>query len=148
MGESSDFSALALRIMKARSAGRCEGCGRPDLRLEAHHVQYRSRGGAGTAGNGLLLCGSGNHSGCHGLAHSAEGEVRGWAVRSHDEPSQVPRWAARFSQYVLMTDSGLVIAARGLGCWEHIGSGSAPGCQSCIPAGRVLWEHEEEKGWG
>ena len=143
-----DFTALAQRIMRARSGGCCEGCGRPNMRLEAHHVQFRSRGGEGGAGNGLLLCGWGNASGCHGAAHTAAGIEKGWAVGTTGAPEQVARFAARFGGLVFMTDDGLVLAAEGTACWQHSGTpGGVAGCGSCSPVGRVLWDFEADKGW-
>ena len=78
-----------------RSQLRCEGCGGPGP-LELHHRQYRSRGGQDTTVNALALCGAGggmfggNHSGCHGRAHTAEGEALGWSVRSRFDPATIP----------------------------------------------------------
>lgn len=142
----SDFTPQALKIMRARSGGRCEGCGKVGL-LQAHHVCYRSRGGDGGAGNGLLLCGSGNASGCHGIAHTGEGAERGWSASSYSETRR-PVHHARFG-LVLITDEGRVVAADGFACWPH--SAEFPkgraGCRECVPVGRVLWVFEEEKGW-
>lgn len=132
--------------MRARSGGRCEGCGTV-ARLEAHHCQFRSRGGQGGAGNGLLLCGFGNSSGCHGIAHSGEGARRGWAVATGADPEQVPRVSARFG-LVWMKDSGLVLAAEGSACWAHKEEVEGhPGCGWCVPVGRVLWDVDQERGW-
>lgn len=44
----------------------CVVCGRKSA--EKHHVVFRSHGGSD--GPVLSLCGWGNSSGCHGLAHS------------------------------------------------------------------------------
>lgn len=73
-----------------RSVGLCEGC---ELRAatDAHHRLYRSRGGLHLIENLLHLCGSGNSSGCHGIAHSGkEGEDLGWAIRSGGNALLVP----------------------------------------------------------
>ncbi|MBX3435946.1 MAG: HNH endonuclease [Planctomycetaceae bacterium] len=75
--------------MRARSGGICEGCGQRPA-TEDHHRQYRSRGGSDELSNLMHLCGWGNHSGCHGVAHTGEGEAKGWAVRSHFTPADVP----------------------------------------------------------
>ncbi|RFA12131.1 hypothetical protein B7R22_17015 [Subtercola boreus] len=76
--------------VRARSGGTCEGCG---LRLatQMHHRLYRGRQGSSHRIENILhLCGSGNHSGCHGIAHSGdEGELLGWAIRSGGEPAAV-----------------------------------------------------------
>lgn len=144
-----DFGARSLRVMRARSGGRCEGCGGVfGYGIEAHHRLFRSRGGMGGAANGLLLHGFGNADGCHGRAHSGEGPELGWAVSAGADPQQVPVRLARFG-LVLLTDDGLVLAAEGSSCWAHsseFASGKA-GCRDCVPVGRVLWEFEEEKGW-
>jgi len=72
-----------------RSQLRCEGCGGPGP-LELHHRQYRSRGGADSTVNALALCGRGNMLGCHAIAHSGEGEAKGWSVRSRFDPATIP----------------------------------------------------------
>ena len=76
-----EFPESEKRIIRARSKGVCEGCGKAPA-TEMHHRQYRSRGGLSVASNGLWLCGWGNHTGCHGIAHTAIGEQLGWSVRS------------------------------------------------------------------
>jgi len=86
---SADFSAKVLRELKERSGGICEGCG-INLASEAHHRQYKSRGGSGLLSNALHLCGFGNAEGCHGDAHNLIGEQRGWSVRSGLDPALVP----------------------------------------------------------
>lgn len=45
----------------------CAVCGRTSP-LNLHHVVFRSHGGK--EGPTIMLCGNGNSSGCHGLAHS------------------------------------------------------------------------------
>lgn len=86
----SDFPARVVDDIRFRSGGICEGCGR-ERATNKHHRKYRSRGGQSTVENGLDLCGSGNHTGCHGIAHSGlEGERRGWAIRSGHDPAKVP----------------------------------------------------------
>jgi hypothetical protein len=85
----SDFTAAVLRDIKKRSQGLCEGCGLNPA-TEAHHRQYKSRGGKGTLSNALHLCGWGNHTGCHGIAHTPIGEQMGWSVRSGHDPAIVP----------------------------------------------------------
>lgn len=83
------FSPAVIREMKKRSRGICEGCG-VEQATEAHHRQYRSRGGSDLLSNALHLCGSGNHSGCHGIAHTIIGEQLGWSIRSGFDPAIVP----------------------------------------------------------
>ena len=85
----SGFTPAVLGQMKRRSRGICEGCGLAEA-TEAHHRQYRSRGGSDLIENALHLCGWGNHTGCHGIAHTAAGEAHGWSVRSGHNPILVP----------------------------------------------------------
>jgi hypothetical protein len=88
----SGFSPATIRALKKRSKGLCEGCGLSEA-TEAHHCQFRSRLGPDTLGNALHLCGSGNHTGCHGIAHSGyRGESLGWAIRSRHNPLLVPKF--------------------------------------------------------
>lgn len=71
--------------VRTRSQGLCEGCGQHPA-TELHHRRYRSRGGTHEVSNLLHLCGSGNHTGCHGKAHTGAGEVLGWSVESGIAP--------------------------------------------------------------
>lgn len=85
----SGFPPRVRKAIEERSGGVCEGCGhRPAV--EMHHRKYRSRGGQHTVENALHLCGWGNHTGCHGVAHSAEGHELGWSVHSWSDPAHVP----------------------------------------------------------
>lgn len=81
----------------ARSQGVCEHCGvRPAT--DIHHRRFLSRGGASSVVNGIALCGGptglagGNHSGCHGLAHTEKGHELGLSVHSWDDPRDVSVW--------------------------------------------------------
>ena len=76
-----DIPAKTREAVKARSGGICEGCGRRRA-SEIHHRRYKSRGGGHELSNLLHLCGSGNHTGCHGTAHTEHGERLGWSVES------------------------------------------------------------------
>jgi len=93
-------------IVAHRSQLLCEGCGGSGP-LELHHRQYRSRGGKDTVSNALALCGSGNHTGCHGKAHTAAGEALGWSVRSGFDPRTVP--VQRSHGEVWLTDDGRAV---------------------------------------
>lgn len=99
----SGFPARVRKLILDRAEGRCEGCGAVKA-LELHHRQYRSRGGPDTASNGLALCGRGNHTGCHGVAHTKAGEDKGWSVRSGFTPSERP--AELVYGVVLLDDEG------------------------------------------
>lgn len=78
-----------------RSRGLCEGCGIRRA-TDVHHRKYLSRGGGHEIANLIHLCGSenglpgGNHSGCHGVAHSGEGHELGWSVNSWGDPTHTP----------------------------------------------------------
>lgn len=85
----------AYQTAKDRSQGICEGCAlRPAT--DVHHRVYRSRSGLSVPENLLHLCGGvtglpgGNHSGCHGIAHTLIGEQLGWSVRTGNNPALVP----------------------------------------------------------
>ncbi|WP_300345186.1 HNH endonuclease signature motif containing protein [Nesterenkonia sp.] len=67
--------------VEERADGKCEGCGRI-APLELHHRRFRSRGGKHTVSNLVALCGWGNHTGCHGKAHSAD-PPEGWAISQY-----------------------------------------------------------------
>lgn len=145
MADDAEFSPSVRRLVLARCAGCCEACGR-NARLELHHRVYRSRGGAGDAGNALALCGFGNAGGCHGIAHSGHGERLGLSVRSGGDPAEVPVRLYRFG-LVLLDVEGRVLRALGQACWAHAGFGAVAGCGACAPSGAVLWELNDEKGW-
>jgi len=55
--------------------------------VQIHHRRYKSRGGGHEVSNLIHLCGSGNHTGCHGTAHTGEGETRGWSIESGVAPT-------------------------------------------------------------
>lgn len=81
--------ARAVEFVEARSGGVCEACGAARA-SEVHHRKYRSRGGTDDVWNLLHLCGWGNHTGCHGLAHSKDGHALGLSVNSWADPREVP----------------------------------------------------------
>lgn len=78
-------------LVRARAGGACEWCGARGTPLELHHRQFRSRGGLHTPQNLVALCGWGNHTGCHGRAHSRahEAEPAGFSVRSGYDPATI-----------------------------------------------------------
>lgn len=61
-------------IVRRRSGGNCERCGRPD-RLTVHHRRKRSHGGLWSPENCLHLCGSGT-TGCHGWVEANPAAAR------------------------------------------------------------------------
>lgn len=84
-----DFTPKIAAEIRERSGGLCEGCHR-NAETQLHHRLYKSRGGKGTVANGIALCGLGNASGCHGKAHTAEGEELGWSLPSGANPLGIP----------------------------------------------------------
>lgn len=106
---------LVRRTVRGRSGGVCEACGRARA-TEQHHRLYRSRGGADVVSNLLDLCGWGNHSGCHGVAHTRTGELRGLSIRSGGDPLRVRVEHALFG-VVLLDDKG---------GWSPVPSGTDP----------------------
>jgi len=75
-------------------SGRCAVCGRPSS--NNHHVIQKGMGGVGRETEKRIplieLCGNGNVSGCHGLAHSGilhlywEEGMGGWVFWRSPEP--------------------------------------------------------------
>lgn len=92
------------RQVEQRSGGVCESCG-DNPAADIHHRQYRSRGGSHDVHNLIHLCGWGNHTGCHGRAHSAgerEGLSIGRGYRSELQP------VLYRGVWVLLDDDGTV----------------------------------------
>ena len=97
-------SRRAYQQVKDRSFGLCEICGIKPA-TETHHRQYRSRGGRDTVSNLIHVCGWGNHTGCHGRAHTS-GQENGWSVPSGLDPAGIP--VLYRGQWMLLTvDGGL-----------------------------------------
>lgn len=88
------MTAIPAAIRKAvllRADGQCERCGAWS-RLELHHRLFRSRAGQHTVSNIVALCGWGNHTGCHGWAHT-EGILatgHGYQIPSGGNPDELP----------------------------------------------------------
>ena len=82
--------AATRRLLRQRSDGACECCGL-QLATNAHHRKNKSQLGADSLSNLLHLCGSGT-TGCHGYIteHPAESYLKGWSVRSTEEPRDSP----------------------------------------------------------
>lgn len=110
MGRAKPIPPQNRRTVMDRSCGFCEGCGKRPV-SDIHHRKYKSRGGGHEVENLLALCGGpggmagGNHSGCHGIAHSAEGHELGWSVHSWDDPGSKPVKHARYG-VVYLTPTG------------------------------------------
>ena len=82
-------SRRAYNKVAERSGGVCEGCGKLPA-TNMHHRLYRGRGGKDEVVNLLHLCGMGNVNGCHGRAHTGEGEHLGWSCPTSVDPSDQP----------------------------------------------------------
>lgn len=92
------------RLVLDRAAGCCELCQRllhdGQAWLGPHAIHHRRARGMGSTvrpetnypSNLLLLCGTGNDSGCHGMVESnrAQSYALGWLVRQTDDPATVP----------------------------------------------------------
>lgn len=65
----SDIPTKVRKLVLARDGGACVRCGGTGA-LELHHRRYKSRGGKHDASNLVSVCGWGNHTGCHGWAHT------------------------------------------------------------------------------
>lgn len=83
-------SRAAYATVKERSFGLCEICGKARA-TQVHHRLHRSHGTLDVPANLLHVCGTGNHTGCHGLAHSdSDRYANGWAVKSGGNPALTP----------------------------------------------------------
>lgn len=108
----SDFPPTVRRLILARADGRCEVCGCWTDHLELHHRRYRSRGGPGTVENGLALCGWGNHTGCHGTAHSgALAGSWGMSLSSWQDETAEPFWSDYRAAWLLPLADGTLAPA-------------------------------------
>lgn len=68
--------------------GRCVACGDPTV--EKHHIVPRGQGGA--KGPQAHVCGFGNTSGHHGMAHAGRLHFRwgqGWEILETDTPTKM-----------------------------------------------------------
>jgi hypothetical protein len=95
----------ARRIVRERSGGVCECCGRARA-TNFSHRKGAGQGGEWSAANGLDACGSGNASGCHGFIHQnpdAACEL-GWMLRRHQVPEGEPVVHAVFGRVLLSRD--------------------------------------------
>lgn len=81
----------ARALVYARSAGRCEVCGRSADSY--HHRQKRSQGGTWAPANGLHVCGDGTRY-CHGWieAHPTDAMLLGLWVPREVDPATVPAY--------------------------------------------------------
>lgn len=80
-----------VEAVRERSRGVCEGCGRKKA-TDIHHRRTLARGGLHNIANLVALCGGegfsgGNHSGCHGLAHSGDAPA-GWLISRYEKAAE------------------------------------------------------------
>jgi hypothetical protein len=94
----------ARKVVKARSNGLCEVCGRAEG-TNMHHRKGRSQGGPWTPENILHLCGSGT-TGCHGAitVNPALAKSRGWSLLSTQVPAEMPAVLAGRGWVFLLED--------------------------------------------
>lgn len=86
-------SRLVWLAVEERDLGRCQRCG--GRGTEVHHRRGKSVKGVhrDCPCNLILLCGRGNHTGCHGWAHSNPEDARGSGLivsRYVLEPASIP----------------------------------------------------------
>jgi hypothetical protein len=100
-------------VVRARSLGICEVCGRAPA-TNFQHRQGKAQQGAWSAENGLDVCGMGNVSGCHGAIHQnpAIAYERGWSVRSTSDPTTTPVWLASGGWHYLRADGSVTATER------------------------------------
>ncbi len=94
----------ARKLVRKRSGGTCERCGRAQA-TNWHHRVAKGRGGSWCPSNGLDLCGSGT-TGCHGevTVSPALAYERGWSVRTGHDPAAIPVWLANRGWHLLRAD--------------------------------------------
>lgn len=58
MGRATDIPDSTRKVVLARDRHRCRWCGRTNIILHLHHINYRSAGGDHSSGNLIALCGA------------------------------------------------------------------------------------------
>lgn len=99
------FSTRVRGLIDDREVSRCFICG--GRGRERHHRRRRRvnhDGLAHSAANGILLCGWGNHDGCHGRVHSQPtwAKQHGYLVLPELSPLDVP--IRHFSRGLILLD--------------------------------------------
>jgi hypothetical protein len=94
------------RIVRTRSGGVCEVCGRARATSQHHR---RKAGRVSVPSNVLDTCGDGT-TGCHGdiEANPDRSRASGWWVDTTDDPATVPVVHAAWPWRVLLDDEGLL----------------------------------------
>jgi hypothetical protein len=97
----------AKKILKVRSQGICEVCGRAAAQ-QAHHRKKAGR--EWTPENLLHVCGLGNYSGCHGLIEQnpTASKEQGWWLEPHQNPARAHVWLAGYG-YAFLTPAGDIV---------------------------------------
>lgn len=93
----------ARELLRARSAGTCELCGREPA-TDAHHRVNRSQGGRWEITNLLHLC---RREHQHVTVNPAVAYERGWSVRSTNDPAAVPVFLAGHGWSLLRPDGSV-----------------------------------------
>lgn len=97
------------RVVKARSGGLCELCGR-----EATQMHHRRKAGRDwTPANVLHVCGLGNYSGCHGHIerNPTAAKEQGWWLLPHQDPTTAPVWVVERGRVLLLNDGTIELEA-------------------------------------
>ena len=113
----SGFSNATRQIVKLRSGGQCERCGRSlgeYTPRSLHHRRPRGMGGnksveTNSPANAVAVCGTANSpDGCHGWIESNRQEALelGWLVRQGHDPSSIPIPHVLFGLVLLTHDGG------------------------------------------
>lgn len=102
----------------------CAVCGRTGVPLNRHHVVKRSavklyRGGVEIPKPTITLCGSGNASGCHGLAHSGRLHFR-WAETVNDIAHEWMHHIGGHWEYLLLDEPCDYLTALEMDGWKPL----------------------------
>ena len=106
-------------IVAERDKWRCVRCGRDVTTYPANFQHRKPRGMGGTKdpainlpSNGILLCGSGNATGCHGWVetHREEAHEQGWSIPWWQDATTYPVRYPDGNLYYL-TDDGRKVPA-------------------------------------
>ena len=94
------------KIVKARSGGICEVCGRAEA-VQMHH--RRKAGRVWSPANVLHVCGLGNYSGCHGHIEQnpTAAKEQGWWLLPIHNPEDEPVFLAGRGRVFLLDDGSM-----------------------------------------
>lgn len=107
---SKDIPQAVRDALATRSGGICEVC-HAAVATDAHHRQYRSRGGRHLIQNLVHVCGPGNAFGCHGDAHGSA-PLEGVSINSWmTDPARIPFIDKLGVRWVLHPDGTKAVAA-------------------------------------